>query len=102
MLVRNTHYFGEPFPGSVQLTAFRLDPPLPDRNHYAFVPTGSELHKTLAGVTEWGRPFAPVLQLVRKQHGDRKFHLEIESILAPNWRPRKCSSPLEATGTINM
>jgi hypothetical protein len=89
VLVRNTHYFGEPFPGSDQLTAFRLDPPLPDRNHYAFVPTGSELHKTLAGVTEWGRPFAPVLQLVRKQHGDRKFHLEIESILAPNWRPRE-------------
>lgn len=87
VLVRNTHYFGEPFPGSDQLTAFRLDPPLPDRNHYAFVPTGSDLHKTLAGVTEWGRPFAPVLQLVRKQHGDRKFHLEIESILAPNWRP---------------
>lgn len=87
VLVRNTHYFGEPFPGSGKLTAFRLDPPLPDRNHYAFVPTGSDLHKTLAGVTEWGRPFAPVLQLVRKQHGDRKFHLEIESILAPNWRP---------------
>jgi len=89
VLVRNTHYFGEPFPGSDQLTAFRLDPPLPDRNHYAFVPTGSDLHKTLAGVTEWGRPFAPVLQLVRKPHGDRKFHLEIESILAPNWRPRE-------------
>jgi hypothetical protein len=89
VLVRNTHYFGEPFPGSEQLTAFRLDPPLPDRNHYAFVPTGSELHKTLAGVTEWGRPFTPVLQLVRKQHGDRKFHLEIESILAPHWRPRE-------------
>lgn len=87
VLVRNTHYFGAAFPGSDQLTAFRLDPPLPDRNHYAFVPTGSDLHKTLAGVTEWGRPFAPVLQLVRKQHGDRKFHLEIESILAPNWRP---------------
>lgn len=89
VLVRNTHYFGEAFAGSDQLTAFRLDPPLPDRNHYAFVPTGSELHKTLAGVTEWGRPFAPVLQLVRKQHGDRKFHLEIEAILAPNWRPRE-------------
>jgi hypothetical protein len=89
VLVRNTHYFGEPFPGIEQLTAFRLDPPLPDRNHYAFVPTGSELHKTLAGATEWGRPCAPVLQLVRKQHGDRKFHLEIESVIAPNWRPRE-------------
>lgn len=87
VLVRNTHYFGEPFPGSDQLTAFRLDPPLPDRNHYAFVPTGSDLHKTLAGAIEWGRPCYTVLQLVRKQHGDRKFHLEIESILAPNWRP---------------
>ncbi|MEX0741225.1 MAG: hypothetical protein WD079_00410 [Phycisphaeraceae bacterium] len=65
-----------------------LDPPLPDRNHYAFVPTGSELHKTLAGATEWGRPCSPVLQLVRKSHGDRKFHLEIEAILAPNWRPQ--------------
>jgi hypothetical protein len=89
VLVRNTHYFGEPFPGSDQLTAFRLDPPLPDRNHYAFVPTGSELHKTLAGATEWGRPCSPVLQLARKSHGDSKFHLEIEAILAPNWRPRE-------------
>lgn len=87
VIVRNTHYFGEPFPGSEQLTAFRLDPPLPDRNHYAFVPTGSDLHKTLAGATEWGRPCAPVLQLVRKTHGERKFHLEIEAIVAPNWRP---------------
>jgi hypothetical protein len=89
VLVRNTHYFGEPFPGSDQLTAFRLDPPLPDRNHYAFVPTGSDLHKALAGATEWGRPCAPVLQLARKPHGDGKFHLEIQSILAPNWRPRE-------------
>ena len=89
VLVRNTHYFGDPFPGSDQLTAFRLDPPLPDRNHYAFVPTGSDLHKTLAGATEWGRPCAPVLQLARKPHGDSKFHIEIESILAPNWRPRE-------------
>ncbi len=71
------------------LTAFRLDPPLPDRNHYAFVATGSDLHKALAGATEWGRPCAPVLQLVRKPHGDSKFHLKIEAILAPNWRPRE-------------
>ena len=89
VLVRNTHYFGEPFPGSDRLTAFRLDPPLPDRNHYAFVATGSDLHKALAGATEWGRPCAPVLQLARKPHGDSKFHLEIEAILAPNWRPRE-------------
>jgi hypothetical protein len=88
LLVRNTHYFGPPFEGSDRLTAFRVDPPLPDRNRYAFVPTGSELHKTLASSTEWGRPCAPVLQLVRKRHADGSSHLEITAILAPNWRPK--------------
>jgi hypothetical protein len=88
LLVRNTHYFGPPFKGSDRLTAFRVDPPLPDRNQYAFVATGSELHKTLARSTEWGRPCAPVLQLVRKTHEDGTTHLEITGIQSPDWRPR--------------
>jgi hypothetical protein len=88
LMVRNTHYFGEPFPGSDKLTAFRVDPPLPDREQYAFVPTGSELHKTLAAATEWGRPCTPVLELVRKEHAPGKTHLEITRIAAPNWRPQ--------------
>ncbi|MEK7949448.1 hypothetical protein [Luteolibacter soli] len=89
LLVRNTHYFDPPFPGSTKLTAFRVDPPLPERDQYAFVPTGSDLHKTLAAATEWGRPCAPVLQLARKKHPDGKTHLEITAILAPNWRPQE-------------
>ena len=87
LIVRNSHYFGDPFPGSDKLSAFRLDPPMPERNHYGFVPTGSDLHKRLAGATEWGVPCTPVLQLVRKQHEDGSFHLEITGFAALDWRP---------------
>lgn len=88
LVVRNTHYFGEAFTGSDKLTPFRVDPPMTERNQYAFVPTGSELHKLLAASTEWGRPCTPVLQIARIAHGEGKFHLEIKAILAPNWRPQ--------------
>jgi hypothetical protein len=89
LFVRNTHYFGAPFPGGDKLTAFRVDPPMPERDQYAFVPTGSDLHKTLADATEWGHPLPLVLELSRKKHADGKTHLEITSILAPNWRPQE-------------
>ncbi|MCW1926370.1 hypothetical protein OKA05_27715 [Luteolibacter arcticus] len=89
LVVRNTHYFGAPFSGIDKLTAFRVDPPLLERDQYAFVPTGSELHKTLAAATEWGHPCPAVLQLARKKQPDGKTHLEITSILAPNWRPQQ-------------
>jgi hypothetical protein len=89
LFVRNFHYFGAPFPGSNKLTAFRVDPPMTERDQYAFVTTGSDLHKTLAAATEWGHPLPLVLGLVRKKHADGKTHLEITSILAPNWRPQE-------------
>ncbi len=87
LLVRNTHYFGPNFPGIDKLTAFRVDPPMPDRTRYAFVATGSDLHKQLADATEWGAPCSPVLELFRKIREDGNSHLEITGIVAPNWRP---------------
>ena len=48
-------------------------------------------HKALAAATKGGQPCAPVLQLLRKQHGEdeSETHLEIIAILAPNWRPQE-------------
>ena len=87
LFVRNTHYFGEAFRGSDELTAFRVDPPLPERNHYAFVRTGSEIHKRLAASIEWGKPCVPTLEIFRRVHEDGTSHLEITAIDAPNWLP---------------
>ncbi|MCW1884995.1 hypothetical protein OKA04_09675 [Luteolibacter flavescens] len=88
LLVRNTHHFGDKFPGSDKLSVFRVDPPLLDRDQYAFAPTGKDLQKALTASIEWGRPCAAVLQLTRKKNPDGTTRLEITNLVAPNWRPR--------------
>ena len=87
VIVRNTHYFESPFPGIEKLTAFRLDPPIADRNQYAFVKTGSELHKALAESLDWGHPCNPFLEVTRHDLGNGRSYMEIIGIRSPNWRP---------------
>lgn len=88
LIARNTHYLGEPFEGIERYTAYRLDPPMPDRGRYAFVPTGSEIQKQMALSTENGVPFTPVLRLVKSKSPDGRTFLEITGITATDWRPR--------------
>ncbi len=88
LIVRSTHYPGESFAGIERLTAYRLDPPMPDRGQYAFVETGSELQKRLARSTEAGHPFTPVLKLAKRTAADGKIYLGIDAIVATDWRPR--------------
>jgi hypothetical protein len=88
LVVRNTHYFGERFDGLDGLTAYRLDPPMPDREQYAFAPTGSEVQKKLSEQTGWGRPFTPVLELVKHTSPNGVGWIEIKKILATDWRPK--------------
>lgn len=88
LVVRNTHYFGEKFDGLEGLTAYRLDPPMPDREQYAFAPTGSEVQKKLSEQTGWGRPFTPVLELVKHTSPNGVGWIEIKNIIATDWRPK--------------
>ncbi len=88
LIVRSTDYAGESFAGIERLTAYRLDPPMPDRGQYAFVETDSELQKLLARSTENGHPFTPVLKLAKRTADDGKIYLGIDTIVATDWRPR--------------
>ena len=84
LLVRVTHFASPAIEG---FTAFRVEPPLANRDRYAFARTGSDLHKMLAASSEPGRPAFPVLQLKRHPAEGGKNWLEITAILAPNWWP---------------
>jgi hypothetical protein len=86
--VRNVNYFGDRFPGIEKLTAFRIDPPLPDRIKYAFVATGSQAHKDLAALTDDGSPVTAVLDLAMREAGKNIPYLEITAVAAPDWIPR--------------
>lgn len=88
LIARNTHYLGEPFEGIERYTTYRVDPPMADRGHYAFVATGSDIQKKLAMSTENGMPFTPVLRLVKSKSPDGKAFIEITGITATDWRPR--------------
>ncbi|WP_367871450.1 hypothetical protein [Luteolibacter sp. Populi] len=83
LLVRITNFA----PKREGFTAFRLDPPLPDRDRYGFVPTGSELHEMLKKSTDWGKPGHAVLRLMRHPGEDGKNWLEITELLATEWWP---------------
>jgi len=89
LLVRVTHYFGKSFPEIEGFTAFRVDPPMPERSRYAFVKTDSKSHGMLNQATGWGKPCFPVLQLKRHPAPEGGNWLEITEVLAPNWWPVK-------------
>ena len=85
--VRNTHYFGDKFPGIENYTAFLLDPPMSGRSKYGFVATGSDLHRSFAAAIGWGEPCSCVLEIARRSVGEGAGYLEITRIVSPNWRP---------------
>ena len=99
LIARNTHYFGDPFPGIESYTAYRLDPPRPDQEAYAFVRNGSEAQQKLAEHTAWGRPSTPFLTLAKRTAANGSMFLEITDVLATDWRPLPAPdlSPASAT-----
>jgi hypothetical protein len=82
--VRTTEF--AKFPGGENMTAYRLDLPWSE-SYFGFVETGSAPHRSLAAATRPGKPSMPVLQLTRRRTADGKTYLEINEIVAPNWRP---------------
>ncbi len=69
-------------------TAFRLDPPLPGRDLYGYVPTNSELHQRLTECTSWGKPGQALLRLQRNTGKDGKIWIEITGIQVEGWWSR--------------
>ncbi|MGD7653933.1 MAG: hypothetical protein ACQCXQ_12000 [Verrucomicrobiales bacterium] len=69
--------------------SYLLDPPLPDRQHIAYVRKDSTIQATLAASTQAGAVFAPVLELTKRSTPDGRTYLEITEILATDWLPRK-------------
>lgn len=68
---------------------FILSPPLPDRQRTAFVKKSSPAYARLREATENGRVFTPVLEIVKRNAGDKQSYLEIVSIKASDWRPKE-------------
>lgn len=84
VVVRTTEF--AKFPGGENMTAYRLDLPWSE-SHFGYVETGSTTHRSLAAATRPGNPSMPVLQLTRRRTAEGKTYLEINGIVAGNWRP---------------
>jgi hypothetical protein len=84
LLVRMTNFATPRIEG---YSAFRIDPPMPGRDRYAFVPTDSELERILRAAATPGHPASAVLELKRHPTEGGKNWLEITAIVAPNWWP---------------
>ncbi|MBX3741862.1 MAG: hypothetical protein KF712_12770 [Akkermansiaceae bacterium] len=78
-------------PGTAQenenFAGFTLAPPLPDRQRTAFVRKTSPAYQQLKEATADGRIFTPVLEVAKRNAGDKQSYLEILSIKATDWRP---------------
>jgi hypothetical protein len=78
-------------PGTAQenenFAGFTLAPPLPDRQRTAFVRKTSPAYQQLKDATADGRIFTPVLEVAKRNAGDKQSFLEILSIKATDWRP---------------
>jgi|GEM_PF-1640809 len=78
-------------PGTAQenenFAGFTLAPPLPDRQRTAFVRKTSPAYQQLREATANGRIFTPVLEVAKRNAGDKQSYLEILSIKATDWRP---------------
>jgi hypothetical protein len=84
LLVRMTNFAAPAIKG---YSGFRIDPPMPGRDRYAFVPTDSDLERILRAAATPGHPASAVLELKRHSVEGGKNWLEITSIVAPNWWP---------------
>ncbi|RYD25806.1 MAG: hypothetical protein EOP87_23800 [Verrucomicrobiaceae bacterium] len=80
-------------PGTAQenenFAGFSLSPPLPDRQRTAFVRKTSPTYQQLKEATADGRVFTPVLEVAKRNAGDKQSFLEILSIKATDWRPKE-------------
>jgi hypothetical protein len=68
-------------------SSFALDPPVPGRQHLAYVRKPSELHETLTTATADGAICTPYLELAKRQTPDGKSYIEITGIVASDWLP---------------
>ena len=68
---------------------FILSPPLPDRQRIAFVKKTNPAYERLREATANGRVFTPVLEIAKRNAGDKQSYLEIVSIKASDWRPKE-------------
>lgn len=80
-------------PGTAQenenFAGFSLSPPLPDRQRTAFVRKSNPIYQQLKEATADGRVFTPVLEVAKRNAGDKQSYLEILSIKATDWRPKE-------------
>lgn len=68
---------------------FILSPPLPDRQRIAFVRKTNSAYPRLREATAGGRVFTPVLEVAKRNAGEKQSYLEILSIKASDWRPKE-------------
>lgn len=89
VIMRNAHYFGKEFPELSDFTSYRLDPPIPDQEAFAFARTDSLVNKTLQKQVTWGMNFTPFLELRWAKSQDGTDFLQIVRLLHTNWRNRE-------------
>ncbi len=69
-------------------SSYLLQSPIADKARLAYVKKNTPVAATLEAQTTNARPYAPVLELVKRTTPDKREYLEILSVKADDWIPR--------------
>ena len=85
-ILERAHYFRSDVPGLGSKFCFRIKPPVPGYEGYAFINHGSPLADLIEQKFKWDKIYFPVVQLQWTRTPDGARYIEIKDILQDNWR----------------
>ena len=91
VIMRRAHYFGPGVPDLEDKYAFRIEPPIPGYQGYAFVDRDDPLVQSkLSYQLEWHAISYPIVELKWERSDDtRQQYVTIKDIVQNNWRAEK-------------
>ncbi len=93
VIMRRTHYFGTDIPNLKNKYAFRIDPPVPGYEGYAFVDRDAPLvADKLTPNLDWSVIAYPVVRLEWSEDEGKKF-VRIQDLVQPTWRTDGAVAP---------
>ena len=91
VIMRRAHYFGPGVPDLEKKYAFRIEPPIPGYQGYAFVDRDASIVKSkLSYQLEWHAISYPIVELVWERNTETlQQYVAIKDIVQNNWRAGK-------------
>lgn len=85
-ILERAHYFRSDIPELGSKFCFRIKPPVPGYEGYAFINHGSPLADRIEQKFKWDKIYFPVLELQWTRTPDGARYMEIKDIVQDNWR----------------